>query len=63
MAVNTLVDLDVDALYRQQDLAAKVDFNQMTVNEKIAASMDIKYIEMAGNIGIVSNSAGLCMAT
>ena len=25
--------------------------------------MEIKYMELDGNIGIVSNSAGLCMAT
>ena len=35
----------------------------MTVNERIALSMDIKYVEMYGNIGVLTNSAGLSMAT
>ena len=35
----------------------------MTVNERIAHEMDIKYVDMKGNIGVISNSAGLCMAT
>ena len=35
----------------------------MTVNEKIASAMEIKYMELTGNIGIISNSSGLCMAT
>ena len=40
-----------------------IDYSQMTVNERIALSMDIKYVEMYGNIGVLTNSAGLSMAT
>ena len=35
----------------------------MTVSERIAFNMDIKYTSMQGNIGMVCNSAGLCLAT
>ena len=36
----------------------------MTINERIASTMDIKYNDYdEGNIGLISNSAGLCMAT
>ena len=37
----------------------------MTVSERIATSMDIKYTDYTdgGNIGLISNSAGLGMAT
>jgi len=34
----------------------------MTVDERIAFNSDIKYTELSGNIGMVCNSAGLCMA-
>ena len=35
----------------------------MTVNERLASVNDIKYTDLDGNIGMVTNSAGLCMAT
>ena len=44
-------------------MAASIDLSQMTVSERIAFNMDIKYSSMQGNIGMVCNSAGLCMAT
>lgn len=34
----------------------------MTVNERIANNMHIDFTDLDGNIGMVCNSAGLCLA-
>ena len=35
----------------------------MSVSKRIAFNMDVKYTDLSGNIGMVCNSAGLCMAS
>jgi len=35
----------------------------MTLSERIANDLEIKFKDFHGNIGMVCNSAGLCMAT
>lgn len=63
IAANTMIRLDSDAMYRQQELSTLIDHSQMSVNERIAFHHDIKYTQLSGNIGLVSNSAGLCLAS
>ena len=64
IATNTIIRLDPDSLYRQQDLAANyIDLSQISVNERIANAHAIQYTDLEGNIGMLCNSAGLCMAS
>ena len=63
VAANIIVRLDPDAIYRQQELSTLIDPSQMTIAERIAFNYDLKYVELDGNIGMVSNSAGLCMTS
>ena len=63
IAANVVANLDPNSLYRQQELAASIDLSQMTVNERIANNMQIDFTDLDGNIGMVCNSAGLCMAS
>jgi len=43
-------------------MGTAIDLSQMTKNERMAWDMDIKYTDFPGNIGVISNSAGLGMA-
>lgn len=43
-------------------MCTAIDLSQMTRNERMAWDMDIKYTDLPGNIGVISNSAGLGMA-
>lgn len=50
-------------MYRQQELHTLEDLSQMSKNKRIAHVMDLRYEYLGGDIGIVSNSAGLSMAS
>lgn len=63
-AANVSVYVDPYALYRQQELLTSMrDRTQMHIYERIAKASDICYRYFGGNIGIISNGAGLAMAT
>ncbi len=57
------VEIDDAAVFRQQELFAMIDYTQMVYQERIAKISDLCYVALSGNIGVISNSAGLCMAT
>ena len=50
-------------MFRQPELFQQFDFTQLCKNDCIAYHDSIKYIDMDGEIGVVSNGAGLAMAT
>ena len=56
------VEIDDSAVFRQQELFAMLDYSQMTYQERCAKLADLLYIALEGNIGVISNSAGECMA-
>jgi succinyl-CoA synthetase beta subunit len=63
MALDAKINLDSNALYRHQDLAALRDITQEDEKEAEATKHDLNYITLEGNIGCMVNGAGLAMAT
>ncbi|MEE3504070.1 ATP-grasp domain-containing protein [Acidiphilium acidophilum] len=55
--------LDDAAASRQEDIAAVGSPERMTILEKEASELGLKFIELDGNIGILANGAGLTMTT
>jgi succinyl-CoA synthetase beta subunit len=66
IAADARLNVDNNALYRHKELEAKYleSFEgELTPREMEARSMDLTYVELSGDIGIIGNGAGLTMAT
>ena len=63
IALDAKINLDSNALYRQQALLAMRDTSQEDEKEAAAAQHDLNYITLDGTIGCMVNGAGLAMAT
>ena len=57
------VVVDSNAIYRQPELADMRDESQEDPREAHAASWDLNYVALDGNIGCMVNGAGLAMGT
>ena len=57
------VVVDSNAIYRQPELAEMRDQSQEDSREAHAASWDLNYVALDGNIGCMVNGAGLAMGT
>ncbi len=57
------INIDDNALYRQQDIVAMRDVSQEDERENRAKEWDLNYISLDGDIGCMVNGAGLAMAT
>jgi succinyl-CoA synthetase beta subunit len=63
LAVDAKVNLDDNALYRHQDLAALRDVAEEDPLEVEAGKSGLNYVKLDGNVGCMVNGAGLAMAT
>jgi len=63
IALDAKVDVDDNAAFRQKDIAAIHDSGEMDPSEVEAASYNLNFIKLDGNIGCMVNGAGLAMAT
>ena len=63
IAVDSKVNVDDSALYRQKDIAAMRDLDEEDPMEVEASKVDLTYINLDGNVGCMVNGAGLAMAT
>jgi succinyl-CoA synthetase beta subunit len=63
IAVDCKMDIDENALYRQQELAAMRDLFEEDQLEIEASEHGLNYINLTGNVGCMVNGAGLAMAT
>ena len=63
LALDAKLDIDDNALFRQQSLAALHDASQEDAREQAARSHGLNYITLDGNIACMVNGAGLAMAT
>jgi succinyl-CoA synthetase beta subunit len=66
IAADARLNVDNNALYRHKELEAKFleSFEgELTPREMEARAMDLTYVELNGDIGIIGNGAGLTMAT
>ena len=57
------INVDENALYRQEDLLDKRDPTQEDQREYEAKENDLSYVSLDGNIGCMVNGAGLAMGT
>ena len=57
------INVDENALYRQEDLLDKHDPTQEDQREYEAKENDLSYVSLDGNIGCMVNGAGLAMGT
>ncbi len=63
LALDAKINIDDNALYRQQALAALRDVSQEDVAEHAAHQYGLNYITLDGDIACMVNGAGLAMAT
>ncbi len=62
-ALDAKINIDDNALFRQQPLAALRDASQEDAMERKAAEHDLNYVSLDGDIACMVNGAGLAMAT
>jgi succinyl-CoA synthetase beta subunit len=63
LLLDAKVNIDENALFRRQHLAALRDETQEDDRERIARQFDLNYVTLDGNIACMVNGAGLAMAT
>ena len=63
VAADAKLDVDSNALYRQQEILAYRDTSEEDPLELRASEYNLNYINLDGNIGNIVNGAGLAMAT
>jgi succinyl-CoA synthetase beta subunit len=63
MAVDAKVNIDDNALYRQQKIADMRDIREENPIEVEAKEVGLNYVDLDGTVGCMVNGAGLAMAT
>lgn len=63
LALDGKVSLDENASYRHPDHEALVDNSQTDPIELRARELDLNYVKLDGEVGIIGNGAGLVMST
>lgn len=63
MAVDAKVALDRNASFRRPEFDSMVSNTGLSPNEAEAQKHNINFVQLAGNIGVVTNGAGLGLAT
>jgi succinyl-CoA synthetase beta subunit len=63
LALDAKVTIDNNALFRHEDIAALPRPADEDPQEAMAKEKGLTYVKLDGNVGILGNGAGLCMAT
>ena len=63
ICLDAKINIDSNALYRQESLAEMNDLSQEDERESLASKWNLSYISLDGNIGCMVNGAGLAMGT
>ncbi len=63
LCLDAKMNIDNNALYRQEEIKDMRDFSQEPEIEARAQSYNLNYVELDGNIGCMVNGAGLAMGT
>ena len=63
LALDAKINLDDNALFKNEEYAALRDLNEEDPLEIEASKSDLNYIKLDGNVGCMVNGAGLAMAT
>ena len=63
ICLDAKINIDSNALHRQESLAEMYDLSQEDERESLASKWNLSYVALDGNIGCMVNGAGLAMAT
>ncbi len=63
VAADAVMNVDDDALFRQEELAALEESSYENDLERKAGEYGFDYVRLDGNVGIIGNGAGLVMTT
>ena len=63
IALDSKATIDNNALFRHEDQAELADKSAEDPQEAMAKEKGLTYVKLDGNVGILGNGAGLCMAT
>ena len=63
IALDAKINIDDNALFRNQELKSLVDESEIDSKELEAEKYDLSYVKLDGKIGCMVNGAGLAMAT
>jgi succinyl-CoA synthetase beta subunit len=63
IALDSKATIDNNALFRHPELAELTDKSAEDPQEAMAKEKGLTYVKLGGDIGILGNGAGLCMAT
>jgi succinyl-CoA synthetase (ADP-forming) beta subunit (EC 6.2.1.5) len=63
IAADAVMNIDADALFRQQELAEMEEDSYQNDLERKAGEYGFDYVRLSGDTGIIGNGAGLVMAT
>ena len=63
IAVDAVLNIDDDALFRQQELATAGAEERLDELEAKADAAGLEYVSLSGTVGVVGNGAGLVMTT
>jgi succinyl-CoA synthetase beta subunit len=63
VALDSKVTIDNNALFRHEEIAALANPADEDPQEAMAKEKGLTYVKLDGNVGILGNGAGLCMAT
>lgn len=63
ICLDAKINVDTNALYRQESLAEIKDITQEDEREYRASKWNLSYVSLDGNIGCMVNGAGLAMGT
>lgn len=63
LAIDAKINIDDNALYRHEDIAAMRDPSTETEELRKARELGLSYVKLEGNVGCIVNGAGLAMTT
>jgi succinyl-CoA synthetase beta subunit len=63
LAIDAKINIDDNALYRHEDIAAMRDPSTETEELRKARELGLSYVKLDGNVGCIVNGAGLAMTT
>ena len=63
ICLDAKINIDSNALHRQESLAEMYDLSQEDERESLASKWNLSYVALDGNIGCMVNGAGLAMGT
>lgn len=63
LPLDAKMSIDDNALFRQEEMNALMDLQELPVEERKAAAHGLSFVKLSGDIGCLVNGAGLAMAT